>query len=249
MVSNHGGRPATLCVYLGHQVCVRLVLCKALMAGKQRTWRPWYTNPLELMHCSPFRHWESWSVLSLAPTHYTIDQLYIRDSPKICTNVAVSCVPIHVLINSTPDFQSRKPAFVSSWGLGGIETLSTIVPVVVAPSMRDPPRKQTKWSCFGVSRHDLINRPSILHAHWLYHYSVSRTFLLSGYARVRVRRCMSFELWNSAEWDSCELLSLCHRTSACWYSSTLLRGRSRISYLPIYVLSLILQNRLNWMFH
>ena len=70
--------------------------------------------------------------------------------------MAVSCVWMHVLSNSTPDFQSRKPVLVSSWGLGGIETLLTVVPVFVAPSMREPPRKQTKWSCFGASRHELV---------------------------------------------------------------------------------------------
>ena len=69
--------------------------------------------------------------------------------------VAVSCVAMQVLISSVPVFQSRLPVSLSWEGRGGMETGWVSAPDVVAPSMSEPPRKQTRWSCFGVRRQEL----------------------------------------------------------------------------------------------
>jgi hypothetical protein len=58
--------------------------------------------------------------------------------------VAVSWVSMQVLISSVPSFQSRWPDLVSSLARGGVDTRETIDSVVVAPSIREPPRKQTR---------------------------------------------------------------------------------------------------------
>ena len=70
--------------------------------------------------------------------------------------VAVSWVSMQVLINSVPSFQSFWPASVNSLARGGVDTDETIDSVVVAPNIREPPRKQTKWSCLGDICHDLL---------------------------------------------------------------------------------------------
>ena len=62
---------------------------------------------------------------------------------------------MQVSINATPVRQSRLPCSVSSVSRGGIETCRVTAPVVMAPSMRFPPRKHTRWSCLGVNRHEL----------------------------------------------------------------------------------------------
>ena len=51
---------------------------------------------------------------------------------------------MQVLISSVPSFQSFWPDSVSSLARGGLDTGETMDPVVVAPSIREPPRKQTK---------------------------------------------------------------------------------------------------------
>lgn len=70
--------------------------------------------------------------------------------------VAVSCVSMHVLTSSTPVFQSRLPEDESSPVRGGTDTVWPKAPVLVAPSISEPPRKQTRWSCLGVRRHELF---------------------------------------------------------------------------------------------
>jgi hypothetical protein len=58
--------------------------------------------------------------------------------------VAVSCVSMQVLISSVPTLQSLWPASVSSLAKGGVDTEETIDSIVVAPSIKEPPRKQTR---------------------------------------------------------------------------------------------------------
>ena len=67
-----------------------------------------------------------------------------NDIKKNVPYVAVSCVSMQVLISSTPSFQSFWPASVSSLARGGVDTDETIDSVVVAPSIKEPPRKQTR---------------------------------------------------------------------------------------------------------
>jgi hypothetical protein len=81
-----------------------------------------------------------------------INTLFIQSQDSPGTYVAVSCVCMQVWMSSTPVFQSLFPFSESSSGLGGTETGCMRAPVRVAPSMREPPRKQTRWSCFGVNR-------------------------------------------------------------------------------------------------
>ena len=59
---------------------------------------------------------------------------------------------MHVCTRPTPLIQSRLPTLVSSLARGGIDTVGPVVPVVTAPSMREPPKKHTRWSCFGTIR-------------------------------------------------------------------------------------------------
>jgi hypothetical protein len=69
-------------------------------------------------------------------------------------HVAVSLyVSTHVLMSSKPVIQSRFPVSDSSTAIGGIETGCLCASVATAPSIRDPPRKQTRWSCFGDTPH------------------------------------------------------------------------------------------------
>jgi hypothetical protein len=75
--------------------------------------------------------------------------------------VAVSCVSIQVFTRSTPVFQSLFPVSESSPTGGGTETGWTRGPVLVAPSISEPPRKHTRWSCLGASRHELIETDSV----------------------------------------------------------------------------------------
>ena len=70
--------------------------------------------------------------------------------------VAVPWVSMQVLISSTPSFQSFWPASVNSLARGGVDTDETIGSVVIAPSIREPPRKQTRWSCLSDSFHTLL---------------------------------------------------------------------------------------------
>lgn len=72
------------------------------------------------------------------------------------TYVAVSWVLMQVSMSSAPVFQSRRPCSWSSCRCGGIDEVPETVPAVAAPSMSEPPKKQTKWSCFGVKRQELI---------------------------------------------------------------------------------------------
>jgi hypothetical protein len=58
--------------------------------------------------------------------------------------VAVSWVSMQVLISSVPRFQSFWPDSVNSLARGGVDTSETIDSIVVAPSIREPPRKQTR---------------------------------------------------------------------------------------------------------
>lgn len=67
-------------------------------------------------------------------------------------HVAVLCVSIHVRTSSTPLIQSRVPCAVSSVARGGTDAACSVVPVVTAPSMSEPPKKQTRWSCLGIIR-------------------------------------------------------------------------------------------------
>ena len=73
------------------------------------------------------------------------------------TNVFVSCVARHVRMSSIPVVQSRQPTFDNSFGRGGTLTLCPRAPERVAPRRRLPPRKHTRKSCFGVSRHELMH--------------------------------------------------------------------------------------------
>ncbi len=71
------------------------------------------------------------------------------------TNVLVSWVATHVRMSSIPVAQSRLPTSDSSSGRGGTLTSCTRAPERVAPRRRFPPKKHTRKSCFGVSRHRL----------------------------------------------------------------------------------------------
>lgn len=57
-------------------------------------------------------------------------------------------------MSASPSFQSACASSESSVRSGGTDTWP-LVPVVVAPSINEPPRKQTRWSCFGDTRHAL----------------------------------------------------------------------------------------------
>lgn len=63
---------------------------------------------------------------------------------------------MQVLMSSKPSFQSFWPDSVSSLARGGTDTGEAIDSVVVAPSIKEPPRKQTRWSCLGNTCHDLL---------------------------------------------------------------------------------------------
>ena len=78
------------------------------------------------------------------------------DEWGVGTNVLVSCMSIHVRMSSIPVAQSRWPTFDSSSGRGGTLTFCARDPERVAPRRRFPPKKHTRKSCFGVSRHELI---------------------------------------------------------------------------------------------
>ena len=102
------------------------------------------------------------------------------------TYVFVSCVAMHVRMSSIPVVQSRRPISESSSARGGTLTSSrTSAPAWVALNRRFPPRKQTRKSCFGVSRHELLRK----------HYVGSRLSKVTEdlHFTVRVRRCV---FWN-----------------------------------------------------
>lgn len=89
---------------------------------------------------------------------YQSSGMFDPDSPSFGTRkwtisgespVAVSCVRMQVSISSTPVFQSRSPLAFRCLVCGGIETGWTAAPVVTAPSISEPPKKQIKWSCLG----------------------------------------------------------------------------------------------------
>ena len=68
----------------------------------------------------------------------------MNDNKKKGPYVAVSWVSMQVLISSVPSFQSFWPDSVSSLAKGGVDTDETRLFVVIAPSIREPPRKQTR---------------------------------------------------------------------------------------------------------
>lgn len=78
------------------------------------------------------------------------------------TYVCVSCVTMHVRMSSMPVVQSRRPRSESSSARGGTLTPScTSAPARVALSRRFPAREQTRKSCFGVSRHELLQNDQV----------------------------------------------------------------------------------------
>jgi hypothetical protein len=69
--------------------------------------------------------------------------------------VCVSCVFTHVSRRCKPVSQSFLPCSESSRNLGGMETFATGA-VMTAPSISRPGKKQTRWSCLGVSIQVLV---------------------------------------------------------------------------------------------
>ena len=91
-----------------------------------------------------------------APWSQIEPRQYLHLSQEVrSTHVAVSCVFKHVRTSSLPVSQSLQASSLSSSFLGGTDTGAVRRAPWTAPSMRDPPKKQTRWSCFGVRRHDL----------------------------------------------------------------------------------------------
>ena len=105
--------------------------------------------------------------------------------------MAVLWVSIHVLRSSVPSSQSFCPAGVNCSGRGGTETVPSTASVVVAPSINEPARKQTRWSCLGDNRHVLTKRFIKRQTQKRRNFEVIRTLAQPADLQEGVQRCMS----------------------------------------------------------
>jgi hypothetical protein len=83
---------------------------------------------------------------------------YIQTRTKRTYVAVFLYVSTHVFMSSKPVVQSRLPVLDNSSAVGGTETGYVSASVVVAPNMREPPRKQARWSCFADRIHSLSRK-------------------------------------------------------------------------------------------
>jgi hypothetical protein len=119
-------------------------------------------------------------------------------------------VSTQVSIRPVPTYQSSESALENSFGLGGIDRRAS-----VTPSRRDPPRKQTRWSCLGFKAHPLIKAQKVRSGSSWEDVSCRATHVLPSWLRLNESSAVYTNPLAFVRWTSLFLMPVMASSYIC----------------------------------